>query len=177
MKKLSKALNLSGILLGFLLTVVSMLFLIWVYMEGGGRDREVVPMLMMVATLPSLVSGIMILRIVYKLWKAIQGGRTRTSPEVAVALLFIPFFNLYWVFQAYWGLAKDFNAYVQERNLPVPNLSEGLALAVCVLILLSMIPFLGLIFMIVGMVLQLVFVGSLIRSYNALSENAICPSP
>ncbi len=170
MKKLSQALNLTPIALGFLLTTISMLFLAWVYMEDRGSDREVVPYLMLVAAIPATLSGLLIIRVVYKLWKAIQGGHPRTSPELAVGLLFVPFFNLYWVFQAYWGLARDYNAYVRQHRLKVPTLSEGLALSVCVLMLLSMVPLLGFLFMLVNMILQIILVAKMISRFNSLSE-------
>ncbi len=168
--KLSMPMNLLTILAGFVFTTLAVLFLIWVYQEGRGRDREVVPFLMIPAILPSLLSGFLIMRVVYKLWMVIQSGNARTSPEAAIALLFIPFFNLYWVFVAYWGLAKDYNSFAREKNLPLPVLSESLALAVCILILLSLIPVLGFVFFLINIVLQLIFVASIIQCHNRLVD-------
>jgi len=177
MKKLSQAMNLVPILVGFLLTLCAVLFLTWVYLEGGGRDREVVPFLLIVAMLPSLVSGILILRVVYKLWSAIQSGSPRTSPGTAIGLLFVPLFNLYWVFEAYWGLAKDYNRFIREKNLLAPVLSEQLAVSVCILILLSLIPVVGFLFFLINIVLQLVFVASLIRCFNSMVALAEAGNP
>jgi hypothetical protein len=37
----------------------------------------------------------------YRAWKCLQpGGLARTTPGKAIGFLFIPFFNLYWIFQA-----------------------------------------------------------------------------
>ncbi|MDD5313219.1 MAG: hypothetical protein PHO26_09320 [Dehalococcoidia bacterium] len=81
--------------------------------------------------------------LLYKAWKAIQDGQPRTTPGKAVGFLFIPFFNLYWIFVAYWGFAQDFNKYLNVKSLAVPKLSEGLFLAYPILILCSGIPYIG----------------------------------
>lgn len=43
----------------------------------------------------------------YRCWKAIPVDIARTSPGAAVGLLFVPFFNFYWYFVSYAGLAED----------------------------------------------------------------------
>ena len=79
------------------------------------------------AAIPLLIFGtVMLMVLIYKLWAAIQGGPARTTPGKAVGFSFIPFFNLYWVFQVYWGWAKDYNQYADELGLPLPRVSEGL---------------------------------------------------
>jgi hypothetical protein len=79
--------------------------------------------------------------VIYKMWSSIQGGRaTRTSPGKAIGFLFIPFFNLYWLFQVWGGFPTDYNRYVEERSLPLPNLSSGIYIAYPVLLF---IPVLG----------------------------------
>jgi hypothetical protein len=57
--------------------------------------------------------------------------------------MFIPLFNLYWVFQAYWVFAKDYNAYLERYQLTSAKLSEGLFMANSVLTVASVIPYLG----------------------------------
>jgi uncharacterized membrane protein len=81
--------------------------------------------------------------LLYKAWKAIQDGQPRTTPGKAVGFLFIPFFNLYWIFMAYWGFAQDFNKYLNLKSLAVPKLSEGLFLSYPILMLCSGIPYIG----------------------------------
>ena len=79
--------------------------------------------------------------VIYKMWSSIQGGHaTRTSPGKAIGFLFIPLFNLYWLFQVWGGFPTDYNRYVEERSLPIPNLSSGIYIAYPVLLI---IPFLG----------------------------------
>lgn len=75
------------------------------------------------------------LNLVYlgRLWKALQHGRARTTPGKAVGLLFVPFFNLYWIFVAIYGLAQDWNR-ITSRYTDLsrgPKLNEGMFLAYC----------------------------------------------
>jgi len=82
--------------------------------------------------------------VIYKMWASIQDGRsTRTSPGKAIGFLFIPFFNIYWLFQVWGGFPTDYNRYIQERSLPIPTLSTGLYVAYPLLLL---IPFVGILF-------------------------------
>jgi hypothetical protein len=61
----------------------------------------IVPIL---AYLPAIIAT-MILH--YRCWKAIPVDIARTTPGAAVGLLFVPFFNFYWYFVSYAGLAED----------------------------------------------------------------------
>ena len=78
-------------------------------------------------------SGVIGFVLLYKVWAAIQDGHARTTPGKAVGYLFIPFFQLYWVFQAYWGYAKDYNSYISRHDISTSRLPEGLFLAYCIL--------------------------------------------
>lgn len=81
----------------------------------------------------SLYSVVIALVLLYKVWAAIQDGHARTTPGKAVGYMFIPFFQLYWVFQAYWGYAKDYNSYISRHDISTSRLPEGLFLAYCIL--------------------------------------------
>ena len=59
---------------------------------------------MILAAVPAIIST-MILH--YRCWKAIPVDVARTTPGAAVGLLFVPFFNFYWYFVSYAGLAED----------------------------------------------------------------------
>lgn len=85
-----------------------------------------------IAAIPELYVGIVMLVLWYKAWSVIQDGQTKISPGKAIGFLFIPFFNLYWVFRAVWGYAKEFNAYLRRHNLSLPQLTEGLFLFWCI---------------------------------------------
>lgn len=170
MKRLSKAAYFIPTLIGYFLSAPAVLFLMAVFAEGRGRDREVIPFLMIPAMAPMLLGVIAQLVLVYKMWAAIADSRPRTSPGAAVGLLFVPLFSLYWFFQAYWGWTKDFNRAAGERGLAVRRAPEGLALAICILTILSCLPLLGLAFAALNQLLLLVFMNGAINSVNSLVE-------
>jgi hypothetical protein len=101
-------------------------------------DKEPVRrMLMIPASWLGLLSAVVFLILIYKMWAAIQGMGARTSAGKALGFMFIPLFNLYWAFQAYWGWTKDYNRIAQRDNVELPRMPEGIALAICVLPLVS----------------------------------------
>jgi hypothetical protein len=80
----------------------------------------------------------------YRIWAAIAPyGQARTTPGKAVGFSFIPFYNLYWVFQAIGGWPKDYNRTLDARCLRAPRAPEGLALGLCVLSLGSLVAVWG----------------------------------
>ncbi|MBM4038839.1 MAG: hypothetical protein FJ290_10020 [Planctomycetes bacterium] len=78
--------------------------------------------------------------LLYRAWAVIQDGHARTTPGAAVGFCFVPFYNLYWMFQAIWGLSKDMNAFCQRHGVTRPPLPEGLALTYCILFIVSALP-------------------------------------
>jgi serine/threonine protein kinase len=60
--------------------------------------------------------GLMIFTI-DRMWKSIQEGKARMTPDKAVAFCFIPLFNLYWAFPVMWGFAVDYNRFLTRFNL------------------------------------------------------------
>ncbi len=68
---------------------------------------------------------------IYRAWRLIQPGNVRTTPGKAVGFLFIPFFQIYWIFVAIVGLPKEWNRVMAAHpNLQQgPRLNSGLALA------------------------------------------------
>jgi lipoprotein-releasing system ATP-binding protein len=78
--------------------------------------------------------------LLHKAWRSIQRYGARTTPGEAVAFLFVPVLNMYWVFQAIWGLFKDMNNAFEQRQVRqrwVYQAPEGLALSLCVLLLVN----------------------------------------
>jgi len=64
-----------------------------------------------------------------RMWKSIQDGKVRMTPDKAVAFCFIPLFNLYWAFPVMWGFAVDYNRFlVRFERDPRTKLPEGLFL-------------------------------------------------
>jgi hypothetical protein len=80
--------------------------------------------------------------LLYRAWSAIQDGNASTTPEKAVGFIFIPFYNFYWVFKAWYGFAGDYNRYIERHALNTPKLEESLFLAFCILFICGMVPFL-----------------------------------
>ncbi|MBU2573606.1 MAG: hypothetical protein KKH28_05970 [Elusimicrobia bacterium] len=122
--------------------------------------------------IPMLYGAICMLMLWYKSWAVIQDGHARTTPGKAVGFLFIPFFNIYWAFQAVWGLSKDFNAYLQRNSIPAARLPEGLFLAFCILCFTTWIPVLGLVFLVVNYIIGLLMVSALCDGINAIAEKS-----
>jgi hypothetical protein len=180
MRPLWKILYYLPMFAGWFVSFLAVAFLTFVFMEGRGRDREVIPFLMFPAMVPGMIGvAIPMMILVYKSWAAIQDGKPRTTPGVAVGLLFVPVFNLFWMFQAYWGWARDFNDYAKNRNLKVSQAPEGLALTYCILLLLGSIPFLGLPFALINQLVLLALVWCSIDSINSLiqARNAESSTP
>ncbi len=75
--------------------------------------------------------------ILYRHWWLLQGHGARTTPGKAVGFGFIPFFCFYWWFIAYAGLANDNNAYMDKAGIQRVKMSCGLALAMCIVGIIS----------------------------------------
>jgi len=108
--------------------------------------------------LSAIASAVLFYIILYRSWQQIQDGYARTTPGKAVGFLFIPFFNFYWIFEAFTGFVKDSNAYIQRHALPVKLQDVGLATATCVLTLLCLVPYLNFLTGIALFVLQIILI-------------------
>jgi len=75
---------------------------------------KILPLTILVILQSLLGNGSTVLDFIllYNFWKTIQDGRASTTPGKAIGFLFIPFFNLYWVFRALYGLARDQNRFI-----------------------------------------------------------------
>lgn len=104
----------------------------------------------------------------HKMWAAIQDGHARATPGQAVGFLFIPLFNFYWAFQAFWGFAKDYNRYLERRALPGRRLTAGVFLAYTILCFGEAIPFVGVLVGEVNSLLAAVMIAQSCDAVNAL---------
>ena len=59
-----------------------------------------------------------------KMWGSIQDEWNDVTPIKAIAFLFIPFFNLYWIFRVWAGYATEYNNYALRHDLQIAPL-EG----------------------------------------------------
>lgn len=121
------------------------------------QKRPILQMLMMPASCLTILSAVVAFILIYKMWAAIQGMGARTSAGKALGFMFIPFFNLYWAFQVYWGWTKDYNRIPERDDVELPSMPEGIGLAVCVLPLVSMF---------------LVIAGFIVAGWKSFSEGA-----
>ena len=125
----------------------------------------------MLAMIFVVLTSIIALVLLFKLWSAIQGPTARTSPGKAIGFLFIPFFNYYWIFQAYRGWAVDHQELIGRHNIDSPTVSVGLATTFCIFVLLAAIPYVGVLFSIFPLILHLVVVSKMIDAANAVTRH------
>lgn len=80
------------------------------------------------------LSSVFLLMNFYRAWSCLRAGAPRTTPGQAVGMLFIPFYNLYWMFVAIAGLPKDWNRIVASYDdlQTAPRMSESTFLMYCI---------------------------------------------
>ena len=126
--------------------------------------------LVLLAYIPLIFGAVMAMILLYKMWAAIQGPTARTTPGKAVGFLFIPFFNIYWLFVAYWGWAVDYNKFTASRGLQAKRAPEGLFLAMCIVPFASIIPIVGALAGLAALVLMYMFFSFGCDAINALAD-------
>ncbi len=72
-----------------------------------------------------------------RMWRAIQDGQTTITVGKAIGFLFIPLFNVYWIFRAWGSFPTEYNRYVDRYGLPVEPLAGRAFIAYPILILLA----------------------------------------
>jgi hypothetical protein len=118
----------------------------------------------------ALFGEIVFLVLTYRMWGAIQDGHARTKPGAAVGLLFVPFFNLYWIFQAYRGFAEDFNSFCARHSINPPLLPTGLFTAYGALLICGIIPFIGWPLIVVNFFVALAMISKICDAVNSIPE-------
>ncbi len=122
---------------------------------------------LILANLALIATAVLFSVMLYKSWNQIQDGYARTGASKAVGFLFIPFFNLYWVFIAVYGLACDLHNYVVRRrlygryDLTPYQVSPGLSLACCILLVCDWIPFLNFVTLLPSLVVLVIWLNAL----------------
>ncbi len=105
------------------------------------QHQNLAGVLLVLGGIVGIYLGIVTLMLVYDMWSSIQDGHATITPGKAIVFLFIPFYNLYWLFKVFWGFSKDFNRYRTRNNLDAPKLPEGLFLAFSIMSLIVAFPF------------------------------------
>lgn len=103
-------------------------------------------------------------------WKQIQDGHQRTSPGLAVGLMFIPLFNIYWAFVSFLGLAKSINDYQVRWGTSTRPVNEGLALTACILLCTIVIPVLNIFTVIVSIIIWLIVMNQIREASLAIAQ-------
>jgi len=70
-----------------------------------------------------LVHTITTLTILYKIWAVIQDGDTPVTPGKAIGFLFVPIYNIYWIFRVWGGYATEYDNYVLRHDLTIAPLA------------------------------------------------------
>jgi hypothetical protein len=103
-------------------------------------------LLLLISVAAIIIGSIFFYIMIYRAWLAIQDmkkGKPRTTPGAAVGYLFIPFFNIYWFFVAIYGLALDYNKYIEQHRYNLPKMTAGLYLTCLIYPIMFFIPRMG----------------------------------
>jgi len=108
--------------------------------------------------------------ILYRAWHVIQAGGAKTTPGKAVGFMFIPYFNLYWMFVGYYNWSEDWtrirSAY--PNLMAAPSVNPNNFLVGCIL----MIVFIPVgIFFFFSMIRKMCRVSNYMASTYALSQS------
>jgi predicted Zn finger-like uncharacterized protein len=104
-------------------------------LRKGGHDNSIAAF---AAADVFLIGNVLIeLLLFYKMWAAIQDGKTLISPLKAVVFLFIPVFNIYWVLCMLTGFAEDYNAFIQRHAVKAKELPITIFLIYAFMFLLA----------------------------------------
>lgn len=103
----------------------------------------------------------------YRAWDIVQDGHARMTPSAAIGWLFVPVFNVYWIFRASVGLVRDLDAYAARHRLHAPPAPFFSAIAVSVYSAWTLVPFLGL----TGTLLNFFFFPYFM---NRIRQTAVC---
>jgi len=181
MKKLSKKLYL-GLIIGACVAGVACIItgMIMMFSAGSDNGKEFIVadqalllrggLIFLLGTAFFIISAIIGYVILYKAWRAIQDGQARTTPGKAVGFLFIPLYNFYWMFIAYWGWAKDCNAYIASKGLNLAQLPEKLYLAFSIIMLCCAIPYLASVAALAGVVVFIIISIQMIDTVNGIYD-------
>jgi hypothetical protein len=111
----------------------------------------------------------------YRAWDQVQDGEARATPGLAVGLMFVPLFNLYWAYIAIWGLSKNMNSYTRRNNIEAPAVNETLALGLCVLMSVGLVfmfvPYLNIIAWLITIPTSLIVMNDFRRTSVAIAAS------
>lgn len=83
---------------------------------------------MIVLAVSSVISWISSLVLLYQYWKLLPAEEAVTTPAKAVGYLFIPIFNLYWIFTAYGKLGASIDKLLNKNRSICKNICYAYAI-------------------------------------------------
>ncbi|MBK1831569.1 DUF4339 domain-containing protein [Verrucomicrobiaceae bacterium R5-34] len=125
--------------------------------------------LLIVGGLSLAFGGILGLVYLHRAWTVIQPGGATTTPGKSVGFLFIPLFNLYWYFIAYWKWSQDWNRVTASHSklVAAPKAKEGVFLAYPILnIVGSLVSIAG----IAGLVMYFILMKQMCNAVNYMHD-------
>ncbi len=81
-----------------------------------GIEEPALRELLLGAPLPMIGVAIINSVMLYNVWAAIEGSEAPTTGGAAAGLIWVPLFNLYWVFQVIPGFATNYNRTIPPRS-------------------------------------------------------------
>lgn len=103
--------------------------------EFTGEPSTLGIAVILLSLVPLLLGTVLACIYLYRAWWIIADHTRLATPGRAVGFLFIPFYNLYWFFVAYWRWSEEWNRIVASdvahRN--PPRMTEGLFLTYAIL--------------------------------------------
>jgi serine/threonine protein kinase len=135
-----------------------------------------------IVLLPLATLFVLMIVLFAQMWKPIQDGHARTTPQKAVALSFIPLFNLYWAFPVFWGFTVDYNRFLRRHSASGTKLSQPLFLATTITYVLSWFVVIGTWHLyweliLLDSMLLLVTVAQICAAVNTLGPSRQSPPP
>lgn len=142
-----KAANFALWMWTLLASILSFILMIVFFVKGGhtastaaaGDTAAMAPMMLGFAMyglclLCMVLSMIFFYMNIYRAWSCLSAGAPCTTPGKAIGMLFVPFYNLYWMFVAISGLPKDWNRIMAsyEDLKTAPRLNEMMFLLFCI---------------------------------------------
>jgi len=113
--------------------------------ERAAEASRIVDMLVWGMVLTLIVALVLWLVLLYRAWVVVQpAGQTNVRPAQAVGLLFVPFYNLYWMFVAIAHLPKAMNIALDHYQVPGPRMNPALGFGWCITLLVALVPLAGL---------------------------------
>lgn len=89
-----------------------------VYLKHRDADYEGVANMMhnamILGYIGEIIRAILFFILLYRVWSMLQGKTARTSAGAAIGLLFIPVYNIYWIFVSFLGWVTDANTLLKR---------------------------------------------------------------